>query len=182
MDNMLGEIRAFAGNYAPEGWAICNGSLLPISGNETLYSLLGTIYGGDGSTNFGLPDLRGRMVVNQGQGTGLSQRALGSSGGTETVTLIASQLPSHNHQVMASSAAANTLAPNGALLAAPQDTTTTSNSILFYLPNTYAQKTIAALDPSTVGSTGGNLPHENRMPYVPISYIIALTGIYPSRP
>src|ERR1700744_300002 len=123
MTPYLGEIRAFAGNFAPSGWQLCNGQLMSIAQYEALYTLVGTTYGGDGVTTFGLPDLRGKVLVNQGQAPGLSNRPLGLKGGTETVTLLLTTLPQHNHSVNASSNPANSNSPTNNLLAAPIDST-----------------------------------------------------------
>jgi len=181
MTPCLGEIRAFGGNFAPVGWALCNGATLPISGNEALYALLGTTYGGDGQVTFGVPDLRGRLLMSQGTGAGLTTRVLGEKSGTESVTLITNNLPAHSHPAMVSTAAATTASPSNGYLAAPVDTTVTTNTMLRYLPNTVAGgPTLIPLDQTTVGNTGQSLPHENRMPFVAITYIIATEGIYPS--
>src|SRR5436305_6005852 len=114
MDAFIGEIRIFAGNFAPTGWAMCNGQLIPISQNTALFSLLGTHYGGDGKSTFALPDLQGSVPVDQGQGTGLSDRAIGEAGGVETVTLLGSETPSHSHAMMASPDPADHVAPGAA--------------------------------------------------------------------
>jgi microcystin-dependent protein len=180
MTPAIGEIRAFAGNFAPRGFALCNGQLMPISENETLFTLIGTTYGGDGVTTFGLPDLRGRVLISQGQGPGLTNRVLGQPGGTESVTLTQLQLPTHNHAAAVAGTAGNQSSPTNNLLANPVNATTPADNMLLYLPTTNPTKTVLALDPATVGLNVGNLPHENRMPVVTISYIIALQGIFPS--
>ncbi len=181
MTPIIGEIRAFAGTFAPVGWALCNGNLLSIAEYETLYTLLGTTYGGDGQTSFGLPNLCGRTILSQGQGPGLSNRPLGSAAGTEGVSLTSAQLGSHSHSVMESNSPANAHSPANTYLANPVSTTTTSNTELLYLPSSSTSISIIPLDPTTVGAAGGNLPHENRMPFVAITYIIATQGIYPSQ-
>jgi microcystin-dependent protein len=168
-DPFVGEIRMFGGNFAPMGWAFCDGSLLAIIENETLFNLIGTTYGGDGQTTFALPDLRGRVPVHRGQGPGLSPRIQGEKGGTENVTLTAPQMPSHSHVLRASTAAATLGAPGGAVLAkAPV--------------NVYG--TAAATQPMAASgltpSPGGSQPHSNMAPYLAISYIISLFGIFPS--
>jgi microcystin-dependent protein len=166
----VGEIRMFAGNFAPRGWAFCDGQLLAVSQNDALFSLLGTIYGGDGRTTFGLPDLRGRIPIHAGTGPGLSPRRLGSKGGAEKVTLTVNQQPSHGHPMQASTQ--NALQPN------PQD-------------NVLAQSTSQDLyvgDPpdvnmnaASITQVGGSRSHTNLMPFLCIHFIIALVGIYPSR-
>ena len=167
----VGEIRMFAGNFAPRGWAFCDGQLLAVSQNDALFSLLGTIYGGDGRTTFGLPDLRGRIPLHQGQGPGLSQRRLGSKSGAENVTLTTNQLASHNHDWNANTAAATGTAPQGKVLADGQAG--------FRLYNPVNQDTDLAS--TTIANTGGSQPHTNLMPTLCINFIIALFGIYPSR-
>lgn len=165
----VGEIRMFAGNFAPRGWAFCDGQLLAVSQNDALFSLLGTIYGGDGRTTFGLPDLRGRIPIHAGTGPGLSPRRLGAKFGTEKETLTVNQLPSHNHSWKATSSSAQNTAPVGNALATPSSA---------------AYENAAALLPlksSSVGDTGGSRSHTNLMPFLCINFIIALVGIYPSR-
>ena len=171
----LGEIRPFAGTFAPRGWHFCDGSLLSIAQWSALFSLLGTTYGGDGQTTFGVPDLRGRTAVGQGQGPGLTNRTLGEMSGTEEVTVLIPQMPGHMHAALASTATATTPSPNGNMLAAP------ANNGLFYLPPNIGAPIDAPLPPDTVGQTGGTQPHDNIMPTLGISYIIAMQGIFPSR-
>jgi len=165
----VGEIRMFAGNFAPRGWAFCDGQLLAVSQNDALFSLLGTIYGGDGRTTFGLPDLRGRIPLHQGSGPGLSERRLGSKGGEEKVTLTTNQLASHSHDWNANTADANSPKPQGTVLAA-------GTPRLF---NPVDQNTDLAS--TTLANTGGSQSHTNLMPTLCINFIIALVGIYPSR-
>lgn len=173
MEPFLGEIRIFAGNFAPDGWNMCDGTLLSISSNDALYALIGTTYGGDGQSTFALPDLRGRVPVHQGQGQGLSQYIIGQVGGTEEVTLITNQMPSHNHLIVATTEAGKTNDPTGAFLGAALDT------CKLYLTATPAD---TAMDPSMIGpSTGGNQPHENRQSFLAMNYIIALAGVFPSQ-
>lgn len=165
----IGEIRMFAGNFAPRGWAFCDGQLLAINQNDALFSLLGTIYGGDGRTTFGLPDLRGRLPIHAGQGPGLSERRLGSTGGAESVTVTIGQFPGHNHgPLRASTGAADAADPTGAVLA--------EGSADIYVD----ESPDAALATSTT-SAGGSQAHTNLMPFVCVHFIIALVGIYPSR-
>jgi microcystin-dependent protein len=167
----VGEIRMFAGNFAPRGWAFCEGQLLAVSQNDTLFSLLGTIYGGDGRTTFGLPDLRGRIPIHAGTGPGLSPRRLGAKAGVENVTVAVNQLPSHRHGVFASPAAASTGTPTGNVSA---NTGTT---------NTYATSNPLPgnMNAATVPNTGGSRNHTNLMPALCVHFIVALFGIYPSR-
>ncbi len=165
-----GEIRMFAGTFAPRGWAYCDGQLLAVSQNDALFSLLGTIYGGDGRTTFGLPDLRGRIPLHQGTGPGLSARRLGSKGGGEKETLTTNQLASHTHDWNANTAAGNTAAPAGKVTAQTS------------APNIYRNEIQQTdLASTTIANTGGSQPHNNMMPTLCINFIIALFGIYPSR-
>jgi microcystin-dependent protein len=164
----IGEIRMFGGNFAPQGWALCDGSLLPISEYDVLYTLIGTTYGGDGQTTFALPDLRGRFPVHQGTGGGQTV-VMGQSGGTETVTLTRNQLPAHTHQLTGSSAAMSQSPANA--LPAQWDEGQYST----------APPTAASLAPSAVSAAGGSTPHENRSPYLAVGFIIALFGVYPSQ-
>jgi microcystin-dependent protein len=164
LDPFLGELRAFGCQYAPQGWAHCDGQLLPISQNTGLFALLRTRYGGDGKSTFALPDLRGRTAIHRGQGLGLSDRAIGESEGSEAVTLLASEMPSHTHSVAGTetmnskNAANNVPAAGGAYGAPPAD----------------------AADPATVQPAGGDLPHNNMPPFVVTNWCIAITGVFPS--
>lgn len=175
MEPFLGEIRLFAGNFAPRGWALCYGQLLSISQNAALFSLLGTTYGGDGRTTFGLPDLRGRVPVHEGQGPGLTPRTLGERSGSEAVTLLATQLPAHTHALAASTANATSQVARGNL---PAFTYVDAVTTL------YANEDggTVAMAPGAIAPTGSGLPHENRMPTLALNFIIAVEGIYPSRP
>jgi len=165
----VGEIRMFAGNFAPRGWAFCDGQLLAVSQNDALFSLLGTIYGGDGRTTFGLPDMRGRFPIHAGHGPGLSERRLGSKAGAEQVTLTVNQLPSHAHAWRASADLATTRdTPNAVLGQSVPDVYTTRSGPV-------------QLGGATVGSVGGSRSHTNLMPFLCVHFIIALFGIYPSR-
>lgn len=161
----VGEIRMFAGNFAPAGWMFCEGQLLPISENETLFQLIGTTYGGDGESTFALPDLRGRIPVHQGNGYILAE-----TGGVEQVTLTVSQIPSHRHVMIASSAIANSPTPANGILAV-------SSQVSAFLGEEPSNTT---MNPSTVSSTGGSQPHNNFQPYLCINFIISLFGIFPS--
>jgi microcystin-dependent protein len=167
----IGEIRMFGGTFAPAGWALCQGQLMPISENESLFNLIGTTYGGDGQETFGLPDLQGRVPVHMGQGPGISQNyVLGEEAGVETVTLNTQQIPIHPHTVLGSTA-------NGA------DPNPAGN----FLASSVAVKAYAVFPPenqfanTAITSTGGSQPHENLMPYLCISFIISLFGIFPSQ-
>lgn len=167
----IGQIIAVGFNFAPQGWAICDGSLQPISQNEALFNLIGTTYGGDGQTTFALPDLRGRTAVGIGQGPGLSAYNLGQNGGVEGVSLFGGQVGAHTH-ALAGAAAATTQNPGSSVVLGATDA---ANPI-------YATAgTTAALAPSAVSSAGGGSPHENRQPSLAITYIISLYGIYPSQ-
>lgn len=168
----IGDIMMFGGNFAPSGWAFCNGQLLPISQNQALFSLLGTMYGGDGMTTFGLPDLRGRLPVGVGQGPGLSNYTEGEPGGTESVTLTTSSLPAHNHPRSAYNDKGDQSSPANGTTAAIVDS---SNG----LAQGFAASANTAMSP--VGATGGGQPHENRQPFLCINFCIATEGIYPSR-
>lgn len=170
----LGQITMFGGNFAPRGWAFCNGQLLAISQNSALFSLLGTIYGGDGETTFALPELRGRAPIHWGSGPGLSTRNIGAKGGVETVTLTTNQIPSHDHALFGDAGSANASTPLGNAHATGEDPN--RNPL-----NQYSNVApTSAMHADTVGNTGGGQAHENMMPWQAVSYIIALTGVYPS--
>jgi len=173
-DPFIGEVRMFAGNFAPRGWALCDGQLLPIAQNTALFSILGTTYGGDGRTNFALPDLRGRVPVHAGQGPGLSNKPLGSRGGSETVTLTINQMPVHHHlaQLNADSTVAVSDRPAEGLPARNAAATPQYGTVA----NTNLNN--AAI---TINNAGGSQAHPNMQPYITINYIIALQGIFPSR-
>jgi microcystin-dependent protein len=167
-DQFLGEIRAVGFNFAPTGWALCNGQLLPILQNTALFSLLGTFYGGDGRTTFALPDLQSRTPIDQGIGPGLSNRDLGATGGVTQVTLLTGQSPVHSHPAQAVAAAGNRVGPGGTLTAEVR-------------ANSYAATTDSQMSPSALQPTGGGLPHNNLPPYLTLNFVIALTGIFPAR-
>ena len=160
----VGEIRMFGGNFAPAGWAFCNGQLLPIAENETLFNLIGTTYGGDGQSTFALPDLRGRIPVHVGPGLILAQ-----SGGTETVTLTVQQIPSHTHLAAAQPGNGTQASPGGGVWAQ-------SN-----LNQYSANNANASMNPAALAATGGSQPHDNMMPFLAVSFIISLFGIFPSQ-
>lgn len=165
----IGSVTMFAGNFAPVGYAFCDGRLVPISENDALFALIGTIYGGDGQNTFALPDLRGRAPIHQGTRPGGGTYVIGQTLGTETVTLTATQMPSHTHTLGANSGPGNSAGPSGAVWAR---STSTQN---------YAAAANVAMNAGAVVSSGGNQPHENMQPYLAINFIIALYGVFPSR-
>jgi microcystin-dependent protein len=170
----IGEIRLFSYNFAPRGWRDCDGSLLSIAGNEPLFALIGTLYGGNGQTTFAVPDLRGRVPVHQGTGPGLSNRVIGERAGTETVTLLPTQMPAHTHTAVATTSIANTGAPGptvlpGAVTNQTQYVTDLTGAVPF------------AMAPFAIGTAGGSQPHENCMPTLVARFCIAVEGIFPSR-
>lgn len=173
-DPFVAEIRLFPFTFAPKGWAFCDGQLLPISQNTALFSLLGTTYGGDGRSTFALPDLQGRVPVNDGQGPGLSERFLGEAGGSDTVTLLASEVPTHAHAMTASAAAAVSRSPSGELFA------NESGGVNSYASLSGAPAALLAAAAS--GPAGGGAPHNNLAPYLVVNYCIALQGVFPQRP
>lgn len=169
MEPYLGEVRMFGGNFAPVGWVLCNGQLLSIAENDALYNLLGTTYGGDGVNTFGVPDLRGRSPIHQGQGQGLTNRVLGQMLGQESVALTQNQIPAHYHPVhVSTTAGADALATNNV-----------------WAPSSSAEKQYTQNAPTVTMSAqcttpaGGGLPHENMMPFQAVTFIIATAGIYP---
>ena len=163
----VGEIRMFGGNFAPAGWMFCEGQLLPISENETLFNLIGTTYGGDGQSTFGLPDLRGRLPLHMGNGFTLAE-----TGGVETVTLTVPQIPAHSHALMGTGNAATGVVPSSRVLpgAGPASTITGYGT----------DAPLTTLHPSILGPLGGSQPHNNFQPYLCVSFIISLFGIFPS--
>jgi microcystin-dependent protein len=179
MDPYIGEIRMVGFNFAPVGWALCNGQILPISQYTALFSLLGTSFGGNGTTNFALPNLQSRVPINQGQGAGLTAYALGESGGTENVTLISNQMPLHNHTIGVSNLAGSASDPTNNILA--QCNTGTPRQPNLNVPNFVPPPATGSLAQTAVSMAGGNLPHPNIQPYLCVNFIIALNGIFPSR-
>lgn len=165
----VGEIKMFGGNFAPRGFAFCNGQILSISQNEALFSLFGTIYGGDGRTTYGLPELRGRLPIHKGSGVGLPVFSLGSKGGSETEAISLNEMPAHGHTPRVSSAAAGSPVPVGGVPAAAP-----VNAFSAAAPDT-------DLAPAIDETTGGGAPHNNVMPFLCVNFIVALAGIYPSR-
>ncbi len=169
-DPFVAEIRIFPFNFAPKGWAFCNGQLMPISQNTALFSLLGTTYGGDGKSNFALPDLQGRAPMHPGQGPGLSLHDLGEPGGSETVTLLESEIPAHAHSVSGSNGPANLQAP-----AADRVLGRANNNVY------HTADTLVGLAPEALAPAGGDLPHNNLQPYLTLNFNIALQGVFPPR-
>jgi microcystin-dependent protein len=161
-------------NFQPQGYALCNGQTLPIAQNTALFALIGTTYGGDGQTTFNLPDLRSRVPIHQGQGNGLSSYQTGEASGVETITLTAQQMPQHSHNVNASSAHADQMAPAGNLLGAGHSPGSPPYKSGGVAPN-------ATLSASTIANTGGSQPHSNLQPFLCISFYIALAGALPQR-
>ena len=170
----IGEVRWFGGDFAPRGWAILQGQLLPIQQNQALFSILGTQYGGDGRTTFGLPDLRGRTAIGVGQGPGLSNRNHGAKGGTERHRLTLPELPSHTHQARGTNAPGTATSPGGKVLAQSNKNGTK--------PYTEGKRqVVVGMAPAAIAPTGGNQPHENMSPYLVLTPIMCLQGLYPSR-
>lgn len=171
----IGQIMMFAGNFAPRGWQFCQGQLISIAQNTALFSILGTTYGGNGTTTFALPDLRGRYPMQPGQGPGLSPRTLGEQGGSENVTLISTQMPAHTHALTASGAQGDQFSPEGHVSAVQVDPNTQQPV------NMYSATPNTTMNPAAVGVAGGSQPHNNMSPYTCINFIIAMEGIFPSR-
>jgi microcystin-dependent protein len=169
-DPFVAEIRIFPFNFAPKGWAFCDGQLLPLSQNTALFSLLGTTYGGNGKSNFALPNMQGNAPMHPGQGPGLSLHDLGELGGSETVTLLQSEIPAHTHTVNASLS-------NGIDRLATNELFATGVGIGMYA----APGALTQLSPSTATPAGGGQPHNNMMPYLTLSFCIALQGVFPPR-
>ncbi|MBN2701434.1 MAG: phage tail protein [Methylohalobius sp. ZOD2] len=170
----ISEIRMFGGNFAPIHWALCDGQLLPIAQNPALFSLIGAMYGGDGKTTFALPDLRGRLPLHRGQAPGGGSYQQGARLGVEAVTLTLQDLPAHNHAIQTSANVAAANQPSGNVLA---ETDASANQAAYQ--NTLSNA--ATLNPQSVGLTGGGMSHNNMMPSLGVSFIIALTGYFPSR-
>lgn len=170
MEALIGQILLFAGNFAPRGWAFCNGQLMSIAQNTALFSILGTTYGGDGITTYALPDLRGRVPAGTGQGPGLNDLQLGETGGSETTTLFIHNMPMHNHLVNASNQFSGGDHPSGNYLGA----SAADNGF-------YDESANTSMAPGMIGVSGGSQPFSIQQPYLGLNYIIALEGIYPSR-
>jgi microcystin-dependent protein len=172
-DPFVAEIRIFPFNFAPKGWAFCNGQLLPLSQNTALFSLLGTVYGGDGKSTFALPDLEGSAAMHPGQGQGLSLRDLGQIGGAESVTLLVSEMPLHNHNIMVSPEVGDVQIPTADVVYARS-----SNGNAYTNSNSGLQ----LMAPQMLAPAGGSLPHNNMQPYLTLNFCIALQGVFPPRP
>ena len=173
MDPFVAEIRIFPFNFAPKGWAFCDGQLLPLSQNTALFSLLGTTYGGDGKSNFALPNMQGNAPMHPGQGPGLSLHDLGETGGSDTVSLIESEIPAHSHSLNAQALAA--------LVKLPDPTVTIARS---KNANAYQDTpgNLVSLNGNTIAPAGGDQPHNNLQPYLTLNFCIALQGVFPARP
>lgn len=172
-DPFVAEIRIFPFNFAPKGWAWCNGQLMPISQNTALFSLLGTTYGGDGKSTFGLPDLEGSAPMHPGQGPGLSLHDLGEQGGSDTVTLLPSEMPAHTHSLQAANFPAD--------IQVPKPTTAVARSTGGNAYQTNTSSNIVQMNPAALSPAGGDLPHNNLMPYLTFYFNIALQGVFPPR-
>ena len=169
----VGEIRMFAGNFAPNGWMFCQGQTLPISENDVLFQLIGTTYGGDGQETFNLPNLASRVPIHSGTGPDGTTYQIGEMAGTETVTLTVQQIPGHNHPALATNSQGTSQSPAGAVLATP--TTSQPNVVM------YGTDSVAAMNNAAIGPQGGGQPHENTQPFLCIDFIISLFGIFPSQ-
>lgn len=172
MEPFIGEIRIMTGNVVPNNWALCNGQSLLIMQYPKLYSIIGTMYGGDGMTTFALPNLQGRTPIGVGRGRNLTPRPFGESGGAQTVTLTVDQLPMHNHIALCASQA-NTASPDEAIWATAADERG--------MPSLYSKEINATMAPFALTPTGGSQPHNNMQPYLCVNFMIALEGIYPAR-
>lgn len=172
-NQFVAEIRIFAGNFAPTGWATCDGQLLPISQNTALFSLLGTFYGGDGKSTFGLPNFQGSAAINQGQGQGLSDRFLGESAGEPSVTLLQTEMPAHSHTATGNTGGGNSTAAAANVWSVLGTTRTP--------PPLYHTATNTQMSPLALSLTGGGLPHNNMSPFLVLTFIIALQGVFPPR-
>lgn len=182
-NSFIGEIKMFGGSFAPVGFAMCNGQLVSIAQESALFALLGTTFGGDGVNTFALPDLQGRLPLNQGQGPGLTNRVIGERAGTNSVTLTSNTIPQHIHQPVANNVDPTNDAPAANTMPCRPKQVVGGNSVQLYTDPT---KTPVAGDlkpmlPGIIGNTGNNLPHDNMMPYLAVTFIIAMQGIFPSR-
>lgn len=172
-DNFLGEVRIFAGNFAPRGWALCNGQILPISQNTALFSLIGTFYGGNGTSTFALPNFQGNMPMHQGNGAGLTPRSVGETGGEQNVTLISSQLPQHNHTVNCADSGGTQVGASNGVWAKDGEA---RGKQLYSTAGANTQ-----MNPAAFSGSSAITPHNNMSPYLVLNFLIALTGIFPSR-
>jgi microcystin-dependent protein len=179
MEPTIGEIRMFAGNFAPRSWALCEGQLLPISQNQAMFSILGTTYGGDGRTSFGLPDLRGRMAISSGIGPGLSNIALGQRSGAPSLSISVANLPAHNHTLNAGNVAGTNSSPVSGSPALAQVRVERGAAAIDV--NAFGVTSNDILGSGAVGNTGGNIPVALQNPYLAVNFIICLFGVFPSR-
>lgn len=177
METYLGTILLFAGNFAPRGWALCNGQLLSIAQNQALFAILGTTYGGNGTTTFALPNMQGRSPMHWGSGPGLTPRVIGELGGEEHVTLLSSQMPTHNHALNASTNDGSQPSPANGVLAVSKDPDVGGAPVNF----TGGASVNTLMANNSIAPAGQNLPHDNMEPYLAVTFIIALEGIFPSR-
>jgi len=171
VDPFVAEIRIFPFNFAPKGWAFCDGQILPLSQNTALFSLLGTTYGGDGKSNFALPNMQGNAPMHPGQGPGLSLHDLGETGGSETVSLLESEIPSHSHSLIAQVPPADAGVPSGNVLARTVGAT----------PYLAGNQPLVSMSDSALAPAGGDQPHNNMQPYLTLNFCLALQGVYPPR-
>jgi microcystin-dependent protein len=171
-DPFVAEIRILPFNFAPTGWAFCDGQLLPLSQNTALFSLLGTTYGGDGKSNFALPNMQGNAPMHPGQGPGLSLHDLGETGGSDTVTLLDSEIPAHSHSVLTSNQPGEDPSPSGEALA---------RSVGASLYQTNVAQNLVTMSPQALATAGGDQPHNNMQPYLTLNFCIALQGVFPPR-
>ena len=178
MEPFIGMIALFGFNFAPKGWAFCNGQLMSIAQNNALFALIGTTYGGDGITTFALPDLRGRVPKGFGQGPGLSSYSMGESSGSENVTLMSMQMPAHTHTLMVSTMPATSNNPDGHVMAVSNGSVPSLEASASV--NTYGTQLSGIASPQAIGVSGGSQPHYNMQPFLTMNYCIALEGIFPS--
>jgi microcystin-dependent protein len=175
----VGQIMIFGGNFAPQGWALCQGQLMPISENPTLYTLIGTTYGGDGQSTFALPDLQGRVPLHMGQGPNITQKVMGESAGVEDVILQSQHLPSHNHSFLAANVGdANTPGPTTILA---NEGGADASKVSIYAPFDYTPANMTTLAPGSVAAAIGGQPHDNMQPFLVVNFIISLFGVFPSQ-
>lgn len=177
----VGQVIMFGGNFAPAGWMMCSGQIIPISENDVLFQLIGTTYGGDGQSTFALPDLRGRVPVHQGQGAGLSNYVIGQASGAESVTLNTNQIPQHNHMMLTTAQTATAATPSTGTIMANENVSNGSNNPYTYAPYNAGTPAQQPLSGASIAQTGGNQPHNNIQPVLTVTYCISLFGIFPSQ-